>query len=257
MTALAVSPAAAPPRPSLARLTGVELRKMTDTRAGRWLLALVALTGVVSVPIVIATSPGRDQGLQDMFSIAQLGPQLLLPVVGILAVTAEWSQRTALTTFALVPVRWRVAVAKLLAGAVLGLASLPVTLATAVAGRGAGGLVGRSEGSWHLPSFVVGTAALLAVTGVLTGMAFGMLLMNTPLAITLNFVLPVALTTLTQTVHRLRGPLGWVDLSRATEPLSDVGVTSGEWARVATALAVWLAVPLAAGVVRLNRREIN
>ena len=39
---------------------------------------------------------------------------LILPVLGILLVTSEWSQRTGLTTFALVPQRERVIVAKLI-----------------------------------------------------------------------------------------------------------------------------------------------
>ena len=39
-------PATATPagRPGMARLVGVELRKMTDTRSGLWLLLTVALT---------------------------------------------------------------------------------------------------------------------------------------------------------------------------------------------------------------------
>ena len=42
---------------------------------------------------------------------------MLLPIVGILLVSSEWSQRTALITFTLVPQRMRVMSAKLAAGA--------------------------------------------------------------------------------------------------------------------------------------------
>ena len=44
---------------------------------------------------------------------------LLLPVMGILLVTSEWSQRTDMTTFALEPHRSRVIMAKLVTGVVL------------------------------------------------------------------------------------------------------------------------------------------
>ena len=44
-----------------------------------------------------------------------LAASVLLPIVPILLMTSEWSQRTALSTFALVPVRERVIGAKLLA----------------------------------------------------------------------------------------------------------------------------------------------
>ena len=51
-------------RPGLARLTAVELRKMTDTRAGFWLqLSVVALTVVVVVAACLFARP-EDQTLR-------------------------------------------------------------------------------------------------------------------------------------------------------------------------------------------------
>ena len=61
---------------------------------------------------------------------------MLLPIVGLLLVTSEWSQRTALTTFTLVPERSRVIVAaKLLAGCALALAAVALCLALAAVGN--------------------------------------------------------------------------------------------------------------------------
>lgn len=54
-----------------------------------------------------------------------------MPVVGILLVTSEWSQRTAITTFTLVPQHGRVLTAKLLAALVLSAAAYPFCLACA------------------------------------------------------------------------------------------------------------------------------
>src|SRR5205814_2512849 len=95
-------------RPGIARLTAVELRKMTDTRAGFWLqLAVVALTVAVVVAACRFARP-EDQTLRSMLAIAVAPASVLLPIVGILLVTSEWSQRTGMVTFALVARRVRV-----------------------------------------------------------------------------------------------------------------------------------------------------
>ena len=46
--------AAAITAPPMRRLTSVELRKMTDTRAGFWLLLLVVLSALAVVTLVLA-----------------------------------------------------------------------------------------------------------------------------------------------------------------------------------------------------------
>ena len=95
-------------RPGLGRLVAVELRKMVDTRAGFWLqVATFAITAIV----VIARSVVGDAADHTFASVLEIGLKpaaVLLPVVGILLVTSEWSQRTGMITFALVPVRGRV-----------------------------------------------------------------------------------------------------------------------------------------------------
>src|SRR5690242_21257898 len=92
-------------RPSLGRLVAVELRKMVNTRAGFWLqVAMVALT----VAVVVARMLVGDASHHTFQAVLDAGLQpsaILLPVLGILLVTSEWSQRTGLITFTLVPVR--------------------------------------------------------------------------------------------------------------------------------------------------------
>ncbi|MBO2462520.1 ABC transporter permease subunit [Actinomadura violacea] len=247
----------APPRPTLGRLTAVELRKMVDTRAGRWLLVLIALSAVAMMPVVLYAAPADEQSLGQLFAASQIGVSLLLPVLGIMSVTSEWSQRTALATFTLVPERSRILTAKLLGGACLAGAFVAAGIAVGFLGRVAGAALGRSTGSWSLPLPVAGTMLLFAVIMVSMGVAFGMLFMNPPLAIVLYFLLPTLWTTLGQMVPRLEGPARWLDTNRALDTLTDPGVTATEWARIATSLAVWLLVPLAAGTVRLVRREVK
>ena len=106
-------------RPGLGRLVAVELRKMVDTRAGFWLqVAMVALT-VVVVVVRLLVGDAAHHTFQSVLNVGLQPAAVLLAVVGILLVTSEWSQRTGLITFALVPVRSRVLAAKLLASLVL------------------------------------------------------------------------------------------------------------------------------------------
>ncbi len=72
---------------------------------------------------------------------------ILLPVVAILSVTGEWSQRAGLTTFTLVPHRGRVIRAKLVVTWLVGIASILVALAIGAVGNVVGtALVGRRHG---------------------------------------------------------------------------------------------------------------
>src|SRR4051794_2225819 len=120
-------------RPGTGRLVAVELRKMVNTRAGFWLqTAMVAIT----IAVVIVRSIVGDAADHTFASVLQVGlwpGAVLLPVIGILLVTSEWSQRTGMLTFALVPVRSRVIGAKLLASIVLALAMLVAAVAIVAA----------------------------------------------------------------------------------------------------------------------------
>ena len=114
------APAAAPAAPSrgprpvpFLRLVAVELRKQTDTRAGRWLLAAVVLLSAGLIALHLVAAAPADLTWQELTLTASFGQVLLLPLLGIMAATAEWSQRTALTTFVLEPRRTRVHLAKL------------------------------------------------------------------------------------------------------------------------------------------------
>ncbi|MEU5880667.1 ABC transporter permease [Spirillospora sp. NPDC047279] len=247
-----------PARPSLARLSAVEIRKMVDTRSGRWMLILIALTAVAMMPVILFAVPEEDQTLLEFFTASQTGVSFLLPVIGILAVTSEWSQRTALTTFTLVPERPRVLVAKLFAGSALGALFVAVGLVTAVISRGIGEVTGRSDGSWTLTPGRIGLTLLFAVLTLLMGAAFGMLFMNSPLAIVMFFVLPTLWTTLGEVVSKLKGAAGWLDTNRTLLALSEPGTITGEeWARAGTSLLLWLVLPLVIGVIRLIRREVK
>ena len=116
-------------RPGLGRLVAVELRKMVDTRAGFWLqVATVALTAL-AVIVRSVVGDAADHTFAAVLDVGVKPAAVLLPIAGILLVTSEWSQRTGMITFALVPVRSRVLGAKLIASLVLAVAMLAMAVA--------------------------------------------------------------------------------------------------------------------------------
>lgn len=248
-------------RPSLLRLTAVELRKLADTRAGYWLLIVIALLSAGIVTVLLFSAPEADQRFENFFALTQFPVGILLPILGILLVTSEFSQRTAVTTFALVPQRHRVVGAKLAAGTVAALVSVLVTVAASAVGTLLATLGGTPPDAWSTSGFVVLGAAVFQVVSVLMGIAFGLLLQNTPLAIVLSLVLPIAWSMLGGLISRLRTAAEWMDTALTTAPLIEPpgagDLTGGEWARLGVSVAVWVGVPLVAGLFRTIRREVS
>ncbi|GAA2893271.1 hypothetical protein Acy02nite_28250 [Actinoplanes cyaneus] len=240
----------------LTRLTGVELRKLADTRAGFWLLLIIGLATAATSAIILGWAEDEEMTFEGFFSFGLLPSAVLLPVLGILSVTSEWSQRTVLSTFTLVPTRGRVLTAKIVAGVLIAIAATAATaLLSAVAnviGRPIGG-----DGSWHIDSSLVWQGLLLQVIFVLMGIGFGALLQNTPLAIVLYFALPMVWTVLGSMIKKLKSAAEWLDINVTTTPLSEADMTSGEYARLGVSVAVWVLLPLAAGAVRVLRREVS
>lgn len=239
------------PRASLGRLSRVELRKMSDTRAGLWLLLVVALLGAAIVTITLLAGKADDKDIHSFFQGALWVVSILLPVVGILAVTGEWTQRTGLTTFALVPERERVIAAKLVAAVALALGAVLASLLAAAIGNLIAG------GSWDLPAWLLGQGALFEIIGMLGGVAFGLVFMNSALAIVLYYLLPTVWSILGETIHALDKPANWLDLSRTTEHLVNGSLTGTQWAQLGTSAGLWVGLVLLVGLWRLRRTELK
>jgi ABC-2 type transport system permease protein len=238
-------------KPSLSRLTLVELRKLADTRAGLWLLIIIVLASVATTVIMLTAAADDEQTFAGFFTFAQLPAGVLLPVLGILSMTSEWTQRTALGTFTLVPQRGRVVAAKLSAAVLIAVIAAASGFVFAAAGNMIAG------GSWSISWQLVAQCIALQVVWVLMGSAFGALLMNSPLAIVMFFALPMVWTILGETIRSLRSAAGWLDINTTTTPLTEAGMTGGEWARLAVSAAVWVLLPLVLGTVRVLRREVS
>ena len=241
-------------RPRLRQLVRVELRKATDTRAGRWLLILIAVVAISVVIVDLVLSDAADRNFDDFVYAAQIPMALLLPVLGILSMTSEWSQRTALTTFALTPNRARVLTAKVIA-----LASLATILvAAAVIAASVATLIAKFGEGGHWTSFApaIGRVLLFECLVVLAGAGFGLALLNPPAAIVGFFVLPSLLTALISISEALRGPVDWVNFVENSTALLGEDLTGRIWGKIAVSAAVWAALPLLIGSIRVRRADI-
>ncbi|RMI08694.1 ABC transporter permease [Cellulomonas triticagri] len=259
MSAATLTPpgTAAPARAGVpwTRLVGVELRKQVDTRAGRWLLALVVLVDVALVALYLWAAD-EAPGWSALTEASSAGQLLLLPLIGVLAATSEWSQRTALTTFALEPRRTRVHGAKAAAGIVLALGITVATLAVAAVATLVGGALHDGAGSWSLDGALLGGLALALVLLVLQGLGFGLALLSTPAAIVAYLALPTVWSLVSALVPALRDPADWLDMSGPLTGLMSGSLTGDGWAQLGTSTLLWVGVPLAVGLWRTARRDV-
>jgi len=254
-TLYAPAPAPMTPAPALARLAWIELRKAVDTRAGRWLLVVIGLVAAGTAVLTAVTKPAGNHNLPHVLGNTSQLVAILLPVLGILLVTSEWSQHTALTTFTLVPRRSRIIAAKAAAGAVLAAAAAVVCIAVslavlAVADHGQSGL-------WQDAGRAFGYAFVFQVLNVLLGVGFGVLCRSTPAAVVAYFVIPTAWSILTGTVSAMAATGRWLDPSTAWNHLAGGTVTATTWAQVATTAAAWIALPAVVGGWHVLHRPVN
>lgn len=243
--------------PSLARLTQVELRKAADTRAGRWLLISAVLISLVVAIIRALTGDVADRTFAGSLELTLLPLGILLPVIGILLVTSEWSQRTALTTFSLVPHRERVASSKILAALALGLGALAVSIVTAALGNVVGIVATEADGSWSISAGTLGQGLLGQELNLLMGLGFGLLLMSPALAIVLFFALPTVFSILGEMISSLQSTFEWIDPNQAFDPLLEGSTHGDDWGKLVVCALLWVGVPLLAGLWRLMRREVK
>jgi ABC-2 type transport system permease protein len=229
----------------------VEWRKSVDTRAARWLLAAVALVSVIATVVPIASPHRSAQDLPNYLAIMAIGVTLLLPVVSILTLTSEWSQRTVLTTFTQDPRRSRVLAAKLAAG--LGLAAIGglAGIVMASAGLQVSDALGRPI-SWSINSSELIGYGLFVVLSSLMGMAFGALVHNTAAAIAAYFALPTLITLVAVPVTSIRD---WVDTATTSQWILH-GEWSGHTAQILTSVGIWVLLPLLVGLARTMRRDV-
>ena len=80
-------------------------------------------------------------------------------------------------------------------------------------------------------------------------------LASTP-AIVALFTVPTAWAAIAS-LSVFTGVAPWLDTSRALDPLHDEVLSATQWAHAATALALWMVLPLLIGTWRITRREVS
>lgn len=238
------------------RLVRVELRKQVDTRAGSWLLMGIGAV-IVATLVIMLFNNGGQHSFSDYLQATTLPQALLLPVVGILAVTSEWSQRTGLVTFSLEPRRGRVAWAKLASALMLGAAAVVTSVVLALAAHQAAITFRGITPDWNIEPMYLFGAALYVLLGVAQGVAFGMLLRNTPAAVVAYFILPTIWSILGGLISWLDTPSQWLDMSRTMGALFEPNITGEQWAQLGVSTTVWVVLPLVVGMALLRRAEVK
>ena len=254
-----VAPRAIP----LTRLTQVELRKMFDTRSGFWLIASIVITAFLATVGVILFAADTDLVYSTFVAAIRFPMAVILPMVAILAVTSEWSQRSGLTTFTLIPHRKRVITAKAIASVIVGVVSVVLAFAIGALGNVVGTSVTGTALVWNVTvtgglSFFLGT-----VLSMLLGFMLGVLIRNSAGAIAAYFVytflLPTIFGLVAESVTWFRDLQPWIDVQFAQSPLFrfESAVTGEQWANIAVTGVIWLVIPLAVGLGFVTRVEVK
>ena len=242
-------------RPGVGRLVTVELRKMVNTRSGFWVpIAVAALTALVSL-IASSNHGGRDGTFLHALHAASIPGAYLLPVMGVLLVCSEYSQRTTLTTYTLVPNRWRVLGAKL--GASLIVATLATITALLLAVVSASIFGHAPGGTGSLPLTIILQTWLFLGSGMVMGMAFGAAILVSAPAIVGYLLLPVVWNGLAGNISWLRTPARWLDSDNTLGPLTQQSMSTTQWAHAAATFALWIGVPLLIGLTRIGRGDLD
>jgi ABC-type transport system involved in multi-copper enzyme maturation permease subunit len=186
---------------------------------------------------------------------------ILLPVLGVLSITSEWSQRTAMVTFTLEPSRVRVVLAKMVSLLLLSVVALVLGI---LLGTLANVLYGAFSGNtlvWGNVGKLIFVYFVNYLLGMGSGFALGALFLNSPAGIVVyfvySFVLPIPFAIGAALMDWFNSLRPWIDFGFAQTPLTDGTIVGKEWAHLLTSGLIWLGLPLAIGIWRIRRAEVK
>ncbi len=245
----------------LRTIMGVELRKMFNTRSGFWMLMSIGILSVIATGAVILFAPNDEVTYGNFAGAIGIPMTIVLPMIAVLSITSEWSQRTGLTTFTLVPSRSKVVLAKLLDTVLVGAASIAIALGIGVLGNIVGSNLAGVDTVWDFGAsemlYVLGGNVL----GLLMGFTLGVLFRNSAAAIVGYFVYAMVIPTLSGLLagaqEWYRDAQQWVDFQYNQVGLYDGDFTATDWAQLAVTGTAWLLIPLAFGLWRVLRSEVK
>jgi ABC-2 type transport system permease protein len=257
----AASRGVVPPIP-LGTVVAVELRKMFDTRSGFWMLSSIGILAVLATGAVILFAPDAELTYSTFASAIGFPMAIVLPMIAILSVTGEWSQRSGLTTFTLVPHRGRVVFAKAVGAVGVGVVSMVLAMVIGALGNVVGTAIAGVPTTWNASATELLYIVLANVLGLLMGFTLGVLIRNSAGAIVAYFVYSLVLPTVTGLLAAAQGWFRdlqpWVDFQYNQTGLFDsTGLTGEQWAQLGVTGALWLLLPMALGVWLVLRSEMK
>ena len=253
---------AVPARIPFGRILWVELTKMFNTRSGFWLTASIGITAVLATAAVIAFGSESAMNYDNFGAAIGVPMVIILPVIAILSVTSEWSQRSGLTTFTLVPKRGEVIWAKLLISVALGAVSIVAALGIGAVGNLIGAGIAGIDPVWDISWNQASSLVAANVLGLLFGFMLGVLIRSSAAAIVgyfiYNFVLAGLTAVLAENQAWFRDLQAWVDFKYTQGMLFEGWPVGGEaWAQLGVTTAAWVVLPLAVGLVLVRRSEVK
>ena len=250
-----------PTRIPMARIIGVELRKMFDTRSGFWLLTSIGITALLATGAVILFAPDSAITFDSFAAAIGVPMTIILPIMAILSVTSEWSQRSGLTTFTLVPHRGRVIWAKAISAIGVGIVSILLAFSIGAVGNVVGTAITGTDLVWDLGWENLMYITFANVLGLMMGFMLGVLIRNSAGAVVgyfvYSFVLPTVFGLLASMQVWFKDIQGWVDFQFSSSRLFDGALTSTEWAHLGVSGFVWLIAPLTVGIWLVLRSEVK
>lgn len=246
----------------LTRLVEVELRKLFNTRSGFWMMVSIGLLSVAAAGSVLIFALDSEITYATFTRAIGFPMSLILPIIAILGVTSEWSQRSGLATFTLVPSRGRVIGAKAAATAVVGLVSVVVALAVGVLGNLAGAAAAGVETTWDVSWGLAAQITLGNLVGMAIGFTLAVVLRQSAAALVgylvLSLVMPGILLLLAQLRPWFEDAQPWIDWNETQVALFEGTTnTAREWAMLASTTTIWIVLPLLVGLLTLRRSEVK
>ena len=206
------------------RVINVELRKMFDTRSGFWLMSSIVITGLLTTVATIAFAPDSELTYYTFAKAIGFPMTVVLPIIAILSITGEWSQRSGLTTFTLVPHRNRVIRAKAVSSVAVAVASMLFAFVIGAVGNLVGTAIAGTDLVWDVSVAEGLNIVLGSLLCLLTGTMLGMLIRSSAGALVAYFVyallLPNVSGILASSQEWFRDLQPWVASTTPSPPCS-------------------------------------
>ena len=200
-------------------------------------MASIAIVSLLTTGAVILFADHEDLTYRTFTSAISVPMALILPIIAILSVTAEWSQRSGLTTFTLVPHRWRHH--RRQAGRLRRRSPSSPRPSPSRSGRSATSRARPSPASTPCgtsPRPTCSRSSWPTSSGMLVGFMLGVLVRSSAGALVAYFIYQFLLPTLPLVLAAqqdwFRDLQPWVDFDFATGALLEGVVSAPEWAHL-------------------------